>query len=48
MKEETPASFPGEGVQGSKRHSEIKAKPVGALEMVMKGRGDASLGRCEE
>lgn len=48
MKEETPALFPGEGVQGSKRHGEIKVKPFGAFEMAMKGRGDASRGRCEE
>ena len=48
MKGETPVLFPGEGIQGSKRHGEIKLKPFGAFEMVMKGRGDASLERCEE
>lgn len=45
MKEETPALFLGEDVQGSKRLWEIDQ--FGAFEMAMKGRGDWSLGRCE-
>lgn len=45
MKEETPALFLGEDVQGSKRVWEIEQ--FGAFEMAMKGRGDWSLGRCE-
>lgn len=48
MKGETPVLFPGEGIRGSKRHGEIKVKFFGAFETVMKGRADASLGRCEE
>lgn len=46
MKEETLALFPGEDMRGSRRHREIKQS--GAYEMAMKGRGDSSLGRCEE
>lgn len=41
-----PGFIPRGRHAGSRRHREMKQS--GAFEMAMKGRGDASLGRCEE